>query len=278
MNPLEIVRLTPKSNCGRCGHPSCLAFATMVARRAEQGAKCPFIDPSALIARTEPEPSATTAGAAPAAVKEQMLIAHLRDKIRNLDFAAIAAGLGARSSQDPSGGQILLFSYLGREVRVDKEQCRLDGQPLEDPRDQILLYNYIASGGGRPPEQVWIGLESLPNSISKVRTLATYCEERLAALLSGGPAELLPTLTAGLHPLPAPADLGASATAALIIPVLPRVPVFILFWDAAPEEGFAARVKALFDHRVLDFLDLESLVFAAERLADRLMEAGKGEI
>jgi hypothetical protein len=29
-------------------------------------------------------------------------------------------------------------------------------------------------------------------------------------------------------------------------------------------------VKVLFDRRVLDFLDLESLVFSAERLADRL--------
>ncbi|MCW5200548.1 DUF3786 domain-containing protein, partial [Desulfobulbus sp. F4] len=43
-------------------------------------------------------------------------------------------------------------------------------------------------------------------------------------------------------------------------------------WEADTEDGFAAKVKVLFDHHVLDFLDLESLVFAAERMADRLLE------
>jgi hypothetical protein len=272
MNPFQIVRLTPKSNCGQCGYPSCLAFATMVSRQGEEAAKCPFIDPAAL-ASCQPLP---TSGAgtdlSPAAAKEQMLITHLRHKIHDLDFAVIAAGLGADSGKDRSGRPTLLFSYLGREVRVDKQQTLLDGAPLEDPRDQILLYNYIASGGGRTPNNTWIGLESLPNSISKVRTLATYCEERIAALLTGRRPDLLPELAARLNGVAGPADLGATATAAMIIPVLPMLPLYVLFWNAAQEEGFSARIKVLFDHHVLDFLDLESLVFAAERLTDRLLE------
>ena len=31
MNPLEIVQRTPKTNCGECGYPACLAFAANVA-------------------------------------------------------------------------------------------------------------------------------------------------------------------------------------------------------------------------------------------------------
>ena len=64
----------------------------------------------------------------------------------------------------------------------------------------------------------------------------------------------------------------SSATAASIIPVLPMVPQQLLFWDEEPEDGFKAKVKILFDARVLDYLDVESLVFSAERLADRLMQ------
>jgi hypothetical protein len=60
-----------------------------------------------------------------------------------------------------------------------------------------------------------------------------------------------------------------SASLAMIIPVLPMVPHYVLFWEAEPADGFDARVKILFDEHVMDFLDLESLVFAAERLADR---------
>ncbi|HFB84138.1 MAG TPA: DUF3786 domain-containing protein, partial [Thermodesulfatator sp.] len=35
-------------------------------------------------------------------------------------------------------------------------------------------------------------------------------------------------------------------------------------------EGFSAQVKILFDQVALDYLDLESLVFLAERAAERL--------
>ena len=50
------------------------------------------------------------------------------------------------------------------------------------------------------------------------------------------------------------------------------VPQFLLFWDHEPEDGFPARVKLLFDQHVMDYLDLESLFFSAERLADRFEE------
>ena len=49
------------------------------------------------------------------------------------------------------------------------------------------------------------------------------------------------------------------------------VPQFLLFWEGEPEDGFEPKAKVLFDHHVLDFLDLESLVFSAERFAERLV-------
>lgn len=60
-------------------------------------------------------------------------------------------------------------------------QLTLAGGPPDDPRDQILLYNYVAFGGGVAPSETWIGMESLPNSISKISTLSTYCEQKLAS-------------------------------------------------------------------------------------------------
>jgi hypothetical protein len=73
-----------------------------------------------------------------------------------------------------------------------------------------------------------------------------------------------------LDPLPGPDN--QSATVAVVIPVLPRVLHYLLFWDEEPEDGFEGRVKVLFDRQVFDFLDIESLVFSAERMADRIME------
>ena len=70
---------------------------------------------------------------------------------------------------------------------------------------------------------------------------------------------------------PGPKDLSATSSIAFVIPVLPMVPQFLLFWDEEPDDGFDAKAKVLFDNHVLDFLDIESLLFSAERLAERIV-------
>ncbi len=269
MNPLDFIAYTPKSNCGECGHPSCLAFAVAVTKGGAPATGCPYVDADAL----PPELGRGSSGGNLEAVdrgqdeRDMALVAHLKSKIRDLDFQQLSSRLGARWS--PDRPDVLVFTYLGRMVDLGRDHLEVDGGLPVDPRDQILLYNYVAFGGGQAPEQTWVGMESLPNSISKIRTLATYCELRLAECFSGRGGRLteLCRLVGGRQ---GPAD--QSADVGMIIPVLPYVPLYLLFWDEEPEDGFEAKIKILFDHRVMDFLDLESLVFAAERLADRLME------
>jgi len=270
MNPLELLQRTPKTNCGACGYPACLAFAAAVTRAGADIALCPYIDRQGL------------AGEIPGAVKDLENLAHevaeehdlalvenLRAKVSPLDFGSIAAALGAKWRKDMP--DILHLRYLGQDVMLGKTAVLLDNDTVIDPRDQILLYNYVHSCGGRKPDNTWIGMESLPNSISKVRTLATYCENKIAEHLSGKPARILQDVGASLDGYAGPADLGASATSSVIVPVLPMLPQYLLFWEEEPEDGFAPKAKVLFDHHVLDFLDLESLVFSAERFAERLV-------
>jgi hypothetical protein len=261
MNPLEVVARTPKNNCRECGYPGCLAFGVAVSATGVDPRKCPYIYLTGL--------EIQAAGVAPedaARERDLALVEHLKGKIAGLDFAALAPRLGA--VWQPAAA-VLRFDYLGQEVRLDRQGLRLAGRVPEDPRDQILLYNYVHSGGGETPAGDWLGLESLPNSISKVRTLATYCEEPLARLFSGRSLTAIEAgaVQAGGRLLDNPA-----ATLTLIFPVLPMLPEQVIFWEAEPEDGFAPRVKILFDRRVLDFLDIESLVFSGERLAERLAE------
>ena len=267
MNPHELLSLTPGTNCGRCGHPACLAFAVAVTRGGADPALCPHLDPSRLPAELRGDGGGLEDVARGQEERDLALVAHLKSRIGDLDFTALAGRIGA--DQESSDATSLHFTYLGRPVTLSREQAVMAGGDLVDPRDQILLYNYLAFGGGDPPAGEWVGMESLPNSISKVRTLATYCEERLADRFRGRPAALA-ELCERIGGHAGPED--QSADVARIIPVLPFVPLHLLFWDEDPEDGFPARVKILFDERVMDFLDLESLVFAAERLADRLAE------
>jgi hypothetical protein len=277
MNPIEILQRTPKTNCGKCGHPTCLAFSAAVSRAGAEITLCPYIDMQGLDAKAAGSKKKDMNELAEQVAEEQdlALVRHLQEKVRSLDFGSIAEPLGAEWNKD--NPDILHLRFLGQDVMLGKAIILVDNNKVVDPRDQILLYNYVHSCGGRKPDNTWVGMESLPNSISKVKTLATYCEKRIAELLSRKPAHLLKEIGGELDGYEGPVDLSSSATSSLIVPVLPRVPQYILFWEEEPEDGFEAKTKVLFDHHVLDFLDLESLVFTAERLAERLILLTKGQ-
>ena len=268
MNPLEFIQFTPKSNCGECGQATCLAFAVAVTKGGQDPSRCPYLDPAGLgVHDAAGEGSGLSEVDRGQEERDLALVAHLKSKIRDMDFSLAGPRLGA--GWQPDQPDTLSFQYLGRAVVLSKSDVRMDGEELVDPRDQILLYNYVSFGGGEPPLNNWVGMESLPNSISKVRTLSAYCEQPLAKRFSGRAdrlAAICSQVGAGSGPE------GQSATLGVVIPVLPRVHHYLLFWDEEPEDGFESRVKVLFDEHVLDYLDIESLVFSAERMADRVME------
>jgi len=256
MNPLDILCRTPKTNCGGCGFPTCLAFAAAVSRTGFDPTRCPHLDHDGL-----------DLSGLPARENDHdlELIKHLKSKVSRLDLKTIAPELGAEYDEP---GRTLSFTFLGRRMELDRSGITIAGREPDDPRDQILLYNYIHSGGGPAPAPAldWVGMETLPNSISKTKTLAVYGEDRLGQLFA-------PLSIADITKLAEEAggrvEEQEGANAALIIPVLPRVPQKIIYWEECEEDGFPAKVKILFDRNVLSFLDLESLVFSAERMADR---------
>ena len=271
MQPLEFLKLTPKTNCGECGYPACLAFAAAVTKGGEDPGKCPYVDVQGLgdeFAMTDRGAGRLSAVAGLPAEKDMALVAHLKDKVHEANFSTHAPLLGGAWSGPETN--CLHFRYLGSDVTLSNDGLFLGGQEMEDPRDQILLYNYVYYGGGEGSAGEWVGMESLPNSISKVRTLRDYCEERIAGHFCGREV-LLRQCAARIDGAPR-ADLEQSCSAAFEVAVLPHLPIVLLFWDEEPEDGFPPRVKVLYDRNVLSVLDIESLVFASERMAERLVE------
>jgi hypothetical protein len=271
MQPLEFLKLTPKSNCGECGYAACLAFAAAVTKGGEEPGKCPYVDLKALgddFVIAERGDGGLSGVARLLDEIDMALVALLNSKVRAIDFSIATAALGC----DWSGPETdcLHFRYLGRDVILSTEGMFVEGHALEDPRDQILLYNYVYYGGGDAGTGEWVGMESLPNSISKVRTLRVYCEERIAGHFCGREG-VLRQCAEKIDAVPRK-ELEQSCTAALQIAVLPNLPIVLLFWDEDRDDGFPPRVKVLYDSNVLSVLDIESLVFASERMAERLVE------
>ena len=274
MQPLEFIKYTPRTNCGECGYAACLAFAAAVTKGGENPEKCPYVDVSQLGEEFSGQNRGKDGLEGVGKLldeKDLALVAYLKKKTSSIDFSTAGESIGC--SWSGTEKDCLLLQFFGRDVELCHNGILIDGKAVEDPRDQILLYNYVHFGGGPEPEREWVGMESLPNSISKIRTLRVYCEERIASHFTGK-TDLLkkyaPQLGAVLQE-----NTEQNCSAAFLIPALPRLPLFVLFWDEEEEDGFPAKVKVLFDQNVLEFLDIESLVFVCERMAERWVELGQ---
>jgi hypothetical protein len=267
---LELFKRLPRTNCGDCGVASCLAFATRVIKEGEALERCPHLTADACeLAEAVQRQQEAGLGRRRESVAIAAEVMHA--KVAPLDLAVLAPGLGAAYGEE-NGRPYLALDYLGQTVKVFKDRVQYPPGAAPDPWDAILLYNYLASGGNQPLEGRWITFQELPNSVSKVKTLARL-EEKLAAGFTGRTAELrrLCLKLGGTTPV----ANESRADVAVIIKPLPRIPMMLLFFSADPEEGFAAQVRLLFDAQVLAYLDLESLLFLVEKLVERLLEAAE---
>lgn len=254
---LEIVKVLPKTNCGECGEAGCLAFALALSTGKRSLEECPYVDRDKISGEIISRPASERDQA-------YRILEEVKNKARNIDFEKAAPGLGLSLKEGR-----LYIPYLDGEVELTKEGARrLDGLEL-DPRDQILLYNYVIFQGYTPLSGNFVGLEAFPNSISKVATLRRYAEEKLARALEEDFEALQEAMKRfRSRRLSGEADLAAE------IQVLPRVPLRVYFWHGDPEEALSPEVKILYDSRATEYLDLESLVFCAERLVERWIELG----
>jgi hypothetical protein len=262
---MEVLKSLPRTNCGDCGQATCLAFATQVIKEGEDLQKCPYLGDAAGLqqaVRTQQE-----AGIGRRRESLAISLEVLQEKVAPLDFAALAPGLGAAYGEE-AGRPYLALPYFGHSLQVFKDELRYPPAAHADPWDAILLYNYIASGGQEPPSGRWIAYNSLPNSVSKAKTLARL-EKKLADYFAGQTAQLRERVRQLGGELVAVGGEDADLQAVFV--PLPKAPLLLLFWDADPEEGFAAQAHFLFDASITHYLDLEAMLFLVEHLMERLM-------
>ena len=263
--PLELYKLTRRNNCGECGRQTCLAFATQVVVGKEDIDACPFLDKAQIHALRERLDEQIRSGIGVSRESFEKTMEFLREQIRKLNFSMIAESLGAKITE--LGAQpALIFPYFGDPVVVSRSDIKLEKGGELSPWEKIFILNYVL-GGAAQPSGLWVGMESLPNSVSKIKSLQAHCEYPLAHSFSGK----MRLLSQQVSPWGIEVSLkDESVDFAAEFNVFPKLTIRVLFWDEA--EGFPCRAKFLFDSRVLQILDLESLIFACEQITDRLIQ------
>ena len=268
VTPVDLYQITPKTNCGECGFASCLAFATQVVVGQAEIDLCPYLDDE----KTEPLKTRLTDQLAKGiGVKRegfQKALDFLREEIKKWDLKKIAPSLGAEV-RVIDGVTVLELEYFGKKVIVSESDVSQVPEGDIDPWEKIFIYNYVI-GGVVEPSGEWVGMESLPNSVSKIKSLRSHCEEPLAKAFAGK-MNALPEVIKKVGGVVVETDVQVDVVADFQI--LPKLKIRIQWWDEEPDEGFEAKAKFLFDSRVLETLDIESLLFACEQLTDRLLDS-----
>jgi hypothetical protein len=271
ISALDLYKATPKTNCRECGHPSCLAFATRVIVEKKPLDACPYLSEETRSELGKHIAEQQEQGVYVKRDQYKITANFIRERLAEKDFAAVADGLGAEYLQQ-DGEPCLRIRYLNRDHVLSRTEITLDGESTGDHWDNILLYNYVHFSGSEPLKNEWIPIDSIPGNIPKKPELEHGCEEKIAAHFQGRQQAL--ERAAGTLGGIADEQHTHADTALAFFP-LPRVPFLMLFWDLDPEENFPARTKVLFDRSVTAYLDIESLVFLAEKFAEALIQADK---
>ncbi|MBC7357086.1 MAG: DUF3786 domain-containing protein [Desulfacinum sp.] len=269
ITPIDLFKLTPKTNCGQCGQPTCLAYATQAVVGEIPLGSCPHLDSQGLEGLQSRLDRQLEAGIGRKREGFEKTLEFLRAELAGWDLEALGPHLGAEVERDPHTGRVrLTLPYLDDVVHISPSDVVSLSDREINPWEKIFLFNYVI-GGAVEPSGIWVGMESLPNSISKIKSLRSHCEEPLAKAFPSDRYALARAASPWFVELEA--DDGGADWAGQCR-VLPKVPLRLLWWAEDPQDGFPARVKFLFDERVLETLDLESLLFACEQVTERIMK------
>jgi len=259
MTAVDIYKLLPKTNCGKCGTTSCFGFAARLASRQASPDDCPAITTSAREMLREADENRSES---PGTVYEQALRS-LQPKIQALDFRKTAARFGAALT----GPDSMELTFLNEQYHITKEKTTSTAGAEPLPWISILIYNHLCMPDPPAPAGEWITFSSIPASHAKDKAWAGHVEDVIAKQFTGNVAALKTACEkfGGLA-----SAFSGSHDAAYEFRFFPHYPVLLLFYDAVAEENFPAQCKLLLDRTAPRYLDIESIVVLGEEFAARL--------
>jgi hypothetical protein len=187
-------------------------------------------------------------------------------RIVELDFTKIAGRLGAEMSGDE-----LIIPLFGNPHRISNQSLSDLSGNRPDFSVCVVLFKYLLlCPDDDPGEDDWVSFKDFKDAAPFAGAFVNYTEAPLANHFAGGLARLKAAARA-LNGQPPAADFPYDLC--LQFPVLPKVPVLLLFNDA--DEEFAARCAVLFERRAEKYLDMECLAMVGMQLFERLKAAAE---
>ncbi|SFG11643.1 Putative Fe-S cluster [Desulfotomaculum arcticum] len=242
-NPLEIYKLLPKTNCGQCQAPTCLAFATAVIQGQKSLGECPHLEDNVV-----EQFAVKIIKRIPYEEQLEQLLQQLKGEIATIDFYSSAERLGATLSGDK-----LKIKCLGKDFTVDS-----NGSITSDchviPWLMIPLLDYVISCSGKNVAGQWVPFRELKNGMTWIPLFEPLCEKPFKQIADTH-TDLFEII---LHVFGGkPATNTFHSDISLILYPLPRIPILICY--CKPEEELESKLNIFFDTTAEDNLDIRSI-------------------
>ncbi|MCX8030315.1 MAG: DUF3786 domain-containing protein [Thermodesulfovibrionales bacterium] len=252
MNPLQIYKLLPKTNCGMCLQKLCMPFAFAVSKGESDVSECPLIKEKDL-----------------QHIKSNLVtldwhletINRLKKEVGDLQFHKIADRIGAYL-KDSS----LVIKSLNREITIFANGDIKDENSLSLWM-RILLLSYLKKGGNCDLVNRWVSFSELKNGFIKASTFKTQCEDFLNQVCDSN-NEIIDEI---FQKLGSTTETEELAKKGWIIHPLPKIPLLVLYWQR--DDSFDSQTKILFDSSADCYLDIESLIFLTEEMINEVVRA-----
>jgi hypothetical protein len=242
-NPLGILKILNKSNCGNCGQSTCLAFAAAVFKGEKQLDECPELGNDVVEKFGE--------GTEKKATVEQDLIGsmeRLKREIVSIDLSRAAQRVGARFFDNK-----LTVRVCGKDFGIDSKG-NLSSDIHIHPWIAIPILNYIIYSSGIPVSGNWVPFRKLKSGRTWCRLFEQRCEKPLKKIADEytGLFEDMLHIFNGKQ-----VENHYTSDISLVLYPLPKIPILICYWN--PEDGLDSSLNMFFDSAAEDNLNIESI-------------------
>lgn len=240
--PLEVYKLLPKSNCGQCYVPTCLAFAAAVIKGDKELSDCPHLE------RTTDEISEKIDTRASIDETREKHLASLKNQILSVDFSSATQKLRAHLV----GGKIAIKS-LGKDFFVD-QQGNVSSECHTHSGLTIPLLSYILYSKGGEISGDWVPFRELKNG-GAMNPLFVQRAEKPLKQIADTHTDLFEDLISIFSGERSSNQFGSDIS--LIMYPLPKMPILICYWK--PEEGMESALNLFFDSTAENHLSIDSI-------------------
>jgi len=257
---VDILKVLDKSNCKKCGCPTCLAFSALVVQGKKKLRECPHLSEEAIEALCGD------------VIKKEEQVEDRRDELfdrlakefAGANFEEAAPRIGATVN-----GERLEISCLGKIFELDREG-NLYSECHVNPWVHVPLLNYTIHSAGRELTGAWVPFGELKQARDWARFFSHRCEQGMKQIIDEDPEFFFDAMSI-FSPTPAGRKTGepfSTADHAVVVYPMPKVPLMVAYWCV--DEEFESKLTLFFDRSAEVNLRAESIYLLTRGIVEML--------